>query len=280
MKVFISWSGEHSKKLGEALKEWLPGVLQRVQPYFTPSDIEKGARWASEIAAELSNAQVGILCITRDNLHSDWVMFEAGALSKSLEKSHVCPILFGISNADLAGPLKQFQTTEFNRGEMHKLMATVNGRLGESKLPQKTFDGVFDMWWPTLEQKVGEIMQEINGPQEPIRSEREILEEILLLARSTAKNQSRPSRISTRAIQDLLQTFIDFHDEQASETGGYAESLESLKRMSRPIEYIASTASHTQAVAELLKKFNELTFEVMNSNPPQYSFDPSEEPPF
>lgn len=280
MKVFISWSGEHSKKLGEALKEWLPGVLQRVQPYFTPSDIEKGARWASEIAAELSNAQVGILCITRDNLHSDWVMFEAGALSKSLEKSHVCPILFGISNADLAGPLKQFQTTEFNRGEMHKLMATVNGRLGESKLPQKTFDGVFDMWWPTLEQKVDEIMQEINGPQEPIRSEREILEEILLLARSTAKNQSRPSRISTRAVQDLLQTFIDFHDEQASETGGYAESLESLKRMSRPIEYIASTASHTQAVAELLKKFNELTFEVMNSNPPQYSFDPSEEPPF
>lgn len=274
MKVFISWSGEHSKKLGEALKEWLPGVLQRVQPYFTPSDIEKGARWASEIAAELSNAQVGILCITRDNLHSDWVMFEAGALSKSLEKSHVCPILFGISNADLAGPLKQFQTTEFNRGEMHKLMATVNGRLGESKLPQKTFDGVFDMWWPTLEQKVGEIMQEINGPQEPIRSEREILEEILLLARSTAKNQSRPSRISTRAIQDLLQTFIDFHDQQASETGGYAESLDSLKRMSRPIEYIVSTASHTQSVAELLKKFNELTFDVINSNPPQYSFDP------
>jgi hypothetical protein len=280
MKVFISWSGDHSKKLGEALKEWLPGVLQRVQPYFTPSDIEKGARWASEIATELSNAQVGILCITRDNLHSDWVMFEAGALSKSLEKSHVCPILFGISNADLAGPLKQFQTTEFNRGEMHKLMATVNGRLGESKLPQKTFDGVFDMWWPTLEQKVSEIMQEINGPQEPIRSEREILEEILLPARSTAKNQSRPSRISTRAIQDLLQTFIDFHDEQASETGGYAESLESLKRMSRPIEYIASTASHAQTVAELLKKFNELTFEVINSNPPQFSFDPNEESPF
>lgn len=279
MKVFISWSGDHSKKLGEALKEWLPGVLQRVQPYFTPSDIEKGARWASEIAAELSSAQVGILCITRDNLHSDWVMFEAGALSKSLEKSHVCPILFGISNADLAGPLKQFQTTEFNRGEMHKLIGTVNGRLGESKLPQKTFDGVFHMWWPTLEQKVSEIMQEVNGPQEPVRTDREILEEVLLLARSTAKNQSRPSRISVRAIADLLQTFIEFHDEQANETGGYAESLESLKRMSRSIEYIASTASHSESIAGLLKRFGELTFEVSNSNPAQY-FDPNEEVPF
>ena len=41
MKVFISWSGQHSKKLGEALRDWLPGVLQLVTPYFTPSDIEK-----------------------------------------------------------------------------------------------------------------------------------------------------------------------------------------------------------------------------------------------
>ncbi len=42
-KVFISWSGELSNKLAEAVRQWLPGVLQFVKPYFTPSDIEKGA---------------------------------------------------------------------------------------------------------------------------------------------------------------------------------------------------------------------------------------------
>ncbi len=28
MKVFISWSGELSKQLGESLRKWLRGVLQ------------------------------------------------------------------------------------------------------------------------------------------------------------------------------------------------------------------------------------------------------------
>ncbi len=44
MKVFISWSGNNSKKLGETLRDWLPAVLQVVKPYFTPSDTEKGTR--------------------------------------------------------------------------------------------------------------------------------------------------------------------------------------------------------------------------------------------
>ena len=58
MKVFISWSGQHSKKLGEVLRDWLPGVLQLVTPYFTPSDIEKGTRWSTDIAKELSASQI------------------------------------------------------------------------------------------------------------------------------------------------------------------------------------------------------------------------------
>jgi hypothetical protein len=89
MKVFISWSGPVSKRLAEAIRDWLPGVLQLVTPYFTPADIEKGGRWASDIAKELSSSELGILCITRDNIHSDWILFEAGALSKSLDKSFV-----------------------------------------------------------------------------------------------------------------------------------------------------------------------------------------------
>ena len=154
MKVFISWSGQPSKRLGEALRDWLPGVLQLVTPYFTPSDIEKGTLWSTDIAKELSESQVGILCVTRDNIHSDWLLFEAGALSKSLEKSHVCPVLFGITNTDLTGPLKQFQTTNFEKGDIHRLLGVINGRIGESKLPQKTLDTVFEKWWPDLEEKI------------------------------------------------------------------------------------------------------------------------------
>ena len=144
MKVFISWSGSLSGKLGEALRDWLPSVLQMVKPYFTPSDIEKGTRWANEIGKELELSEVGILCITRDNLHSEWVLFEAGALSKSLDKAYVCPILFGMRNTDLAGPLKQFQTTEFNKDDFYKLLGVINSRVADNKLPQKTLDNIFE----------------------------------------------------------------------------------------------------------------------------------------
>ena len=88
-KIFISWSGPLSQKLGEALRNWLPSALQFVKPYFSPEDIEKGAKWNSEISKELETSNIGIICLTRDNTEKPWILFEAGALSKSLEKSRV-----------------------------------------------------------------------------------------------------------------------------------------------------------------------------------------------
>ncbi len=86
-KVFLSWSGDLSRQLAEELRSWLPGVLQFVRPYFTPDDVEKGAKWNSEISKELEESDVGILCLTRNNLDKPWIIFEAGALSKNFGKS-------------------------------------------------------------------------------------------------------------------------------------------------------------------------------------------------
>ena len=72
-KVFISWGGDLSKKLAEELRKWLPSVLQFVKPYFTPDDIEKGTRWESHIAQELESSDVGVLCLTRDNIERPWI---------------------------------------------------------------------------------------------------------------------------------------------------------------------------------------------------------------
>ena len=117
-RIFISWSGELSKALGEAIKDWIPKVLQTVKPYFTPNDIEKGARWATEISGELGASHLGIICLTRDNQHSPWILFEAGALSKNLDESKVCPILFDFDTAELKGPLASFQATKFNKEDI------------------------------------------------------------------------------------------------------------------------------------------------------------------
>ncbi|KXB59407.1 hypothetical protein HMPREF3180_02349 [Leptotrichia wadei] len=44
MKIFLSWSGEPSKSIAEKFKNWLPNVLQYVEPYFSQQDIELGER--------------------------------------------------------------------------------------------------------------------------------------------------------------------------------------------------------------------------------------------
>ena len=61
MRVFISWSGELSERLAGAIRDWLPTVLTFVKPYFTPADIEKGARWQNEISKALATTSFGIV---------------------------------------------------------------------------------------------------------------------------------------------------------------------------------------------------------------------------
>ena len=181
MKIFISWSGSLSENLGESIRNWLPNVIQSVDPYFTSSDVDKGARWLSEITQELNESKLGILCVTPDNISSDWLLFEAGVLSNKLEKTYVCPILFGIKPTDLAGPLKQFQATEFDKDEFRKLINVINERLENQKLHQKTLNVVFNKWWPDLKSDIDKILETHSAPEEPIRSDREIIEEILQL---------------------------------------------------------------------------------------------------
>src|SRR5688572_24049156 len=87
LRVFISWSGARSKAIAEALRGWVPRVLQSVHPWMSGEDIYAGARWLAEIQAQLSQTGVGIICVTPENQHSPWLNFEGGALSKTLPES-------------------------------------------------------------------------------------------------------------------------------------------------------------------------------------------------
>ena len=264
MKVFISWSGHDSERLSEALRDWIPSVLQRVKPYFTPSDIDKGARWLTDISRELEESKIGILCVTRENIHSDWILFEAGALSKSLDESRVCPVLFGISNTDLAGPLKQFQATEFRKNDMRQLLGVINDGIGDQKLPSKTLDTVFEKWWPDLETKIAQILDETGDLDEPIRSDRELLEEILQINRRIASRATARQRLSPVAVRDLLSSFVALHDSQVARDGGYQATLNHLKEMRRPVAHIARHYRETdKQLDEWLRRFSDLSYSVI-----------------
>ena len=111
MKVFLSWSGHKSHQVALVLRDWLPSVIQSIMPYVSSEDIDKGARWSTDIAKELEDSTYGILCVTKENLEAPWLLFEAGALSKMMDKSSVCPFIFDLKRAEVKGPILQFQST-------------------------------------------------------------------------------------------------------------------------------------------------------------------------
>lgn len=230
MKIFISWSGEKSKKIASAFKDWIPAVIQAAKPYFSPSDIDKGARWSNEIAKELESSRIGLICLTADNLDAPWLMFEAGALSKSMEKSRVCPMLFGVEPTDLAGPLVQFQAAPFSKDEVRKVMKTVNSQLGDLALEANVLDSVFEKWWPELEEKVSLILSQV-APMNPkgIRTDRELLEEVLKISRTLAvrereQSRERPDlyRSSSRLAVEVAERLLDLMGEILQRSHDYS----------------------------------------------------------
>ncbi len=180
MRVFLSWSGSRSNQVAQVLRDWLPGVIQATRPYFSPDDIAKGARWNTEISLELQESKIGILCVTAENLTAPWLMFEAGALAKSLDSSRVIPLLIDVEPSDLIGPLSQFQAAKFDRVDLRRLTKVINGELGASALDDAVLDTVFEKWWPELESAVKAILAKENSAiTSPPRPDREVLDEIL-----------------------------------------------------------------------------------------------------
>lgn len=240
-KVFISWSGELSRKLAGAINDWLPAALQYVKPYFSPEDVEKGTKWNSEIAGELESSSVGIICLTPDNTEKPWILFEAGALSKSVEKARVCTLLFNMEPAEVKGPLTAFQATRFAQEDFKRLVSTINATAGDAKLEPSVLDSVFEMWWPKLESEVTAILSSHEEVAAERRSDRDILEEVLELSRINA-TRGRSGRFSERALIDLVEGL----DELLFALGGDADAEVAqhiMERLDKPIRYLCREAN-------------------------------------
>ena len=122
VKVFISWSGDPSRLIAKALAEWLRNVVQHVDPWMSDENIVSGARWNEAIAKELGETNFGIVCVTRGNQHAPWLIFEAGALAKSVEMARVVPLCIDLSFSEITGPLSGFQGRPLDRNGVGRLV--------------------------------------------------------------------------------------------------------------------------------------------------------------
>lgn len=182
MKVFLSWSGERSQVLARALRDWLPLVLHYVQPWLSQADINAGERWGAGIARELDESSFGIACVTSDNINAPWLLFEAGALAKSMQEGRVVPLLLDIDFQQISGPLAQFQAKKVEQDGIRDLANSIN-LVAASPVPEPRLQQLFDALWPEMERALADIPKVKAGAKQP-RPQGEVLEELVSAVRN------------------------------------------------------------------------------------------------
>jgi hypothetical protein len=203
MNVFISWSGDSSKKFAETLNEWLPMVIQAIKPFYSPEDIKKGEFWTGRIKDELKSNTTGIICIAQNNQNAPWILFEAGALANSIGKSKVYPLLFDMEITELKPPLSLFNASVFNKEEIRKILKSINSDL-DDKLEEKRIDKLFDALWSEFEGKIEKIISESKDKghkKESSRTVDDMIKEVLILQR---ENITRNDSIYSQMFHDIL----------------------------------------------------------------------------
>ena len=187
MKLFIAWSGERSKQVALAFRDMLRKVIQIIEPFMSEEDIEKGSRWSDVLAQQLQENDAGLVCLSPENLTKPWLNFEAGALSKSVERARLYTYLYDLKQSDVTGPLSQFQDTLATEEGTKKLLANLNNKTSK-RIESATLDELFKKCWPDLEAAIKGIPPLTTPSPKTSRDQKDILDEVLVNTRTLVKD--------------------------------------------------------------------------------------------
>jgi len=252
--VFLAWSGSVSQKMAGLLKDYLPLFVRNID-IFMSEDITKGKRWHTEIANALGSTKFGILCLTPENLASEWIHFEAGALSKTIDEStHVCPLLLDVKKSELKEPLASFHATLFDKEEFKKLVNALAQACGDS-LEEGQLTTLMEALWPKIDDyikgfksELAEARQKSGEPEDNKSIIDPLLEEVVVRVReqgrllATLAEQGgvgsgkeiieafHDIRMSQRRMLNILKkgsqrTFFSNREEDDSERGNISSNL-------------------------------------------------------
>ncbi|HGM9945910.1 TPA: toll/interleukin-1 receptor domain-containing protein [Providencia rettgeri] len=253
MKIFISWSGKESLSIAKTLKDWIPNVIQIAEPYVSAEDIDKGSRWASDISKELDDSSFGIICLTKNNISAPWINFEAGALSKKVDKSKVSPFLFNIKPSEVTGPILQFQHTNSNdRDDVLRLMQSINKQA--SFLSPERLETAFEHWWPNLRDALSTIETvEVNAQEDTkvkkgkasnddLKQLSEIVESVLEISRVNHQLLRSPERILPKGYLVSVIDGVRSKDDDGLPEAVMYDLLGSTDRMLNAMDELMSSA--------------------------------------
>ena len=211
MQVFISWSGDQSRLVADALEKAIRHIVRGASTFISTHDIDPGERWETRVSEELEKSNHAVLCITRDNQTAPWLNYEAGALGKLVGTSKVIPYTLGFPPNELrSGPLTRFQGVQNDELGTWNLMKSLN-QASSSPGDDRFLREDFDVWFPMLQKKMTELLAENPAARAASApDDRELLLEIRQdIRRLVHLNGSRTSTGVNDAIDLLEQALRD-----------------------------------------------------------------------
>jgi hypothetical protein len=207
MKVFLSWSKTRSRRVAELLGEWIPCVIQSIDPWVSSQNIEDGELWFSAIQTQIAQIINGVICLTHENKSEPWILFEAGGLARGLEKNRVYVLLIDLRSEDiLLSPLAGFNHTRPDEEGIRKLLGVINNRTERPVSPQ-LLDKAFTKFWPDFKSQFDIIIDETKTTEKTETKSKAVseiendlkplLEEILKNVRSSDRALSETARGSS-----------------------------------------------------------------------------------
>ena len=191
-------------------------IVQHAEPFVSDKDISAGDRWAQAIAGELESSNFGILCITPENISSEWIMFEAGALSKAMQDAKVIPLLFGLELSDLSGPLQQFQALKVDEQGMLDALKAIDAA-ADNKTGDGTIERLIPSLWPDLKKGLDAIPERAET-EKHMRPQTEIMEDLVSQVRGlNTRMRDFDPEVMERDINYRERHYRDIHPEMIEE---------------------------------------------------------------
>jgi hypothetical protein len=165
--VFISWSKSPAKEIAGEVKALLEKIFPSGYEFFvSDTDIAPGGRWREIIDKKLEDNNFGILILTSNNYAQEWMMFEAGALTKD-RKAKLALCLFDRDPNDIESPLKAFHYVKFDKDDYKKLVVNLEKtKRGLEELDpqeQENLDMLLTAYWGNFRDNLAKLLTAIRN---------------------------------------------------------------------------------------------------------------------
>jgi len=212
VRVFISWSGEPSRSIAQALRDWLPSVVQHIEPWMSDEEIKSGTRWTDEVMKALDGTGYGIICVTAANQHQPWLIFEAGALAKRVGEdiARVVPLCIDLKSTEITGPLTTFQARKLDEEGVKKVVLDLMSLRDNPPTKEQTAR-VFGRMWPELEAQINEAKGMAFDVRIEQRTAEDMLEELVERVRRLDRRNGTTIIGAPREATAEEQAAIDRH---------------------------------------------------------------------